>query len=201
MKSMKIFKKLFRQENNNLILVFGLGNPGKKHEKSRHNIGRMVLDFLEKKHGSGYQEQKKFKADISEGIINNQKVLFAKSQGFMNQSGIPLRAIKDYYKIKEGNIWVIQDDVDIAFGKIKSSKERGAAGHHGIESVIKHLGSNKFNRLRIGIWNRSFEEKNKEITQSYVMQNFSEEEEKELVEIKKSAASIIEAAIENESKR
>ncbi len=192
---MNHIKNFFKHKQGNKILIFGLGNPGKKYNLSRHNIGRMIINSLVKSVNSQYKYHKKFKAFLTETLMNEQEVILAKSENFMNISGESVGLIKNYYKIALKNIWIIHDDVDIAFGKIKISQERGAAGHHGVESIINHLGSNKFYRVRIGIWNRSFEEKNKNITQSYVIKQFNKEEREKLNKIKKEAASLIDAAI------
>ncbi len=194
-KFMNHIKNFFKYGRINKILIFGLGNPGKKYNLSRHNIGRMTINFLAKSNDCQYKYYKKFKAFLAETTINNKEIILAKSENAMNISGEPIRLIKDYYKISSENIWIIHDDVDIAFGKIKVSQEKGAAGHHGVESVINHLKSNQFNRIRIGIWNRPFEEKNKNITQSYVMKNFNQEEQEKLNEIKKEVVSLIGTAI------
>jgi len=196
-KFMNHIKSFFKRKQTDKILIFGLGNPGKKYNLSRHNIGRIVVNFLAKSNNCQYKYYKKFKAFLAETTINNKDIILARSEDFMNVSGEPLRAIKDYYKIPEKNIWVIHDDIDIAFGKIKISQNQGAAGHHGVESIIKHLGNNNFNRIRIGIWGRPFSEKNKNITQSYVMKRFNKEEQTKLNDINKIAVSIIESAINN----
>lgn len=186
--------KLFKRKTSDKILIFGLGNPGEKYELTRHNIGRMVLDELLKKHGGNFDEKKKFQSEIAETNINQKEVILAKSLIYMNESGYALRLIKDYYGIIPQNIWVIHDDIDIVFGKIKISLGQGAAGHHGVESIIEHLGTKDFNRLRVGIWNEDSGEKNKEITQNYVLDRFNQKEEKELISIKKNAISFIETA-------
>jgi PTH1 family peptidyl-tRNA hydrolase len=190
----KKFMKLFRRKTSDKILIFGLGNPGEKYELTRHNIGRMVLDNLLEKYGEVFDEKSRFKSEIAEIEIAQKEIILAKSLIYMNESGYSLRLIKDYYGIIPENIWVIHDDIDIAFGKIKTSFGQGAAGHHGVESVIEHLGTKDFNRLRIGIWNEDSEEKNKEITQNYVLDRFTQKEEKELINIKKNAISFIETA-------
>jgi len=187
--------KLFKRKTSNKILVFGLGNPGEKYESTRHNIGRMVVDELLEKYGSNFDEKKKFKGEIAEVNINQKEIILAKSLIYMNESGYALRLIKDYYGIIPKNIWVIHDDIDIAFGKIKTSFGQGAAGHHGVESVIEHLGTKDFNRLRIGIWNEDSGEKNKEITQNYVLDRFTKDESEALSEIIKKAAELLSAAI------
>jgi len=194
-KSMKIINKLKLVFNNKSVLIFGLGNPGKEYYASRHSIGRRAVDYLAEKENLEFKNMPKLKVDLGKIDISGKKVFLAKSETFMNESGYALRLIKDYYKIRSENIWIIQDDVDIPFGKIKVSSERGAAGHHGVESVIRYLGANNFNRIRIGIWNRPFSEKNKNVTEKYVMDKFLAEEENELGKIIKKAAELLLVAI------
>ena len=187
--------KLFKRKTSDKILIFGLGNPGEKYELTRHNIGRMVIDELLQKYGGTFDEKKKFQSKIAEIEITQKEIILAKSLTYMNESGYALRLIKDYYGIISQNIWVIHDDIDIAFGKIKTSFDQGAAGHHGVESVIDHLGTKDFNRLRIGIWNEDSGEKNKEITQNYVLDRFTKDEGEVLSETIKKAAELLSAAV------
>ncbi len=181
-----------------IVLVFGLGNPGRQYTRSRHNIGRETVNYFAGQLEEEFQYAPKLKAYFLKARLGKLQVVLAKSELFMNESGYSLRLLKDYYKIAPDNIWVIHDDVDIPFGKIKSSYGRGAAGHHGVESVIQHLGTADFHRIRIGVWNRPFSEKNKNITQSYVMQNFTSEEESKLKELKEKAVLLLKTAFSNE---
>jgi len=183
--------KLFKRKLTDKILIFGLGNPGDKYKKTRHNIGRMIVEEL----GKSFTEKNKFNAYISERSVGAKEAIIAYSQTFMNESGRAVRAISKYYKIKPENIWIVHDDVDIALGKIKVSKDQGAAGHKGVASVVSHLGNNKFSRLRIGIWGLDFSEKSKEITQSYVLEKFLPEEQEKLIIIKKEAIEIIASSV------
>jgi PTH1 family peptidyl-tRNA hydrolase len=193
----KKFMKFFKRKPSQKVLIFGLGNPDKKYEHTRHNVGRMIIDELVDKYASSYKDNAKLKSEIAEVFIAGKEVMLAKSKTYMNESGLPVRLMMDYFRIAPENIWIIQDDIDIALGKIKISKERGAAGHHGIESIIVHLGNNIFNRIRVGIWGKLPEEKNKEITQDYVLEKFSVDEIEILEDIKKEAISLIEVAIAN----
>jgi len=191
----KIFMKLFKRKLSNKILIFGLGNPGEKYTKTRHNIGKIIIDDLIDKHGGCLVEKSKFNASISEGMLNNKEALFAHSHTYMNESGQAVRAISRYYKIKPENIWIIHDDIDIALGKIKTSKDQGSAGHKGVKSIVSHLGNNEFNRLRVGVWGKDFKEKSKEITQSYVLEKFLPEEQEKLEIIKNEAISMLSESI------
>jgi peptidyl-tRNA hydrolase, PTH1 family len=131
-----------------MYLVAGLGNPGKKYEGTRHNAGFLALDELAKKHGfCKFTLSKKHSSLISEGFIDQTKVLLIKPQTFMNNSG---RAVKSLMSTKQKLI-VLHDDIDIPLGKVKVSKNRGSAGHKGVDSIIQALGSKNFTRIRVGI--------------------------------------------------
>jgi len=134
-------------------LIIGLGNPGKKYEKTRHNIGFVVVDeVISNFQFSIFKQFPKFKSQISKGNIKDKKIIFAKPQTFMNNSGEGVRALIDFYKIDpENDLIIIHDDKDIPLGTIKIQKDKSAAGHNGIKSIIQHLGTQNFTRVRIGV--------------------------------------------------
>ncbi len=136
-------------------LIIGLGNPGKRYEKTRHNVGFMALDGLRaslKNSGiSDWELSKKFNAQICGGVLNGEKIILAKPMTFMNSSGQAVQLIAHYYKITADDIIIVHDDKDIALGEIKIQKDRGHAGHNGVRSVVEQLGSQNFTRLRVGI--------------------------------------------------
>lgn len=155
-------------------LIIGLGNPGKEYEKTRHNAGFMVIDALAKELGASFKFQKKFNAEIAQVKLENEDVVLLKPQTFMNLSGTPARAVMDFYKIKPENIVVIHDDKDIMFGDVKYQTDRSAAGHNGIKSIIEHLGTQNFARIRIGV---AWEDKEKMgDTANFVLMNFTKTE-------------------------
>ena len=128
-------------------LIVGLGNVGKKYEKTRHNIGFMVIDnYL---NNPSYQE--KFNSFIYKKVINNEQVYFMKPKTFMNNSGLAVQEIVNYYNIDIKDILVIQDDLDLSIGDYKLKHQSGSGGHNGIKSIINNLGSEEFLRLKIGI--------------------------------------------------
>jgi len=137
----------------NSFLIVGLGNPGEKYEKTRHNIGFQVVDnFLRSNNDdSDFSFDKKHQSELCTIQIDDKKIFLAKPQTFMNNSGQAVRSLMDYYKISPDSLLVIHDDLDISFGKIKFSKDSGPAGHNGVKSVIDHVGSKNFSRLRFGI--------------------------------------------------
>jgi PTH1 family peptidyl-tRNA hydrolase len=144
-------------------LIVGLGNPGREYESTRHNIGFMTVDYLrlaweEDLHFDHWTTSKKFQADISGGLLNGEKIIFAKPHTFMNESGQSVAAIVKFYQsITPLDITVIHDDLDIRFGDIKIQTNHSSAGHNGIKSIIEKLGTQNFHRIRIGIAKESRE--------------------------------------------
>ena len=131
-------------------LIVGLGNPGKKYEKTRHNAGFMTLDAVAKDLGIEVKT-KKFNAIIGEGFVNGEKVLLAKPQTFMNLSGESVIKIVDYYDLDLEDILVIADDLDLALSQIRLRDKGSSGGQKGIQSIINLLDSKEFLRLKIGI--------------------------------------------------
>lgn len=127
-------------------LIVGLGNPGEKFIHTRHNLGFEAVDLLRKKLGLGeWTGQKKFKAEIA----RFEDLILVRPQTFMNQSGLSISALAGFYKADQ--IIIIHDELDLPLGHIKIRIGGSDAGHHGIESIIKHLGTDKFIRVRLGI--------------------------------------------------
>jgi len=133
-------------------LIVGLGNPGKEYEETRHNCGfmaisslRSILDF------STFKLKKKFNSFVSKGKIDGKKIILARPQTFMNESGRAVFAIAFFYKIKADDIWVIYDDLDLPLGKIRIRLGGSSGGHKGVQSIIDNLKTDNFVRFRIGI--------------------------------------------------
>ena len=131
-------------------LVVGLGNPGKEYQNTRHNVGFMVIEEIAKKCGFS-RTFSNFKAEYYKEKLNGEDVIFFMPYTYMNLSGEAVRAIVDYYKIPLENIVVIHDDLDLPVGQVRLREFGGPGGHNGIKSIIQHLGSEKFKRVRIGI--------------------------------------------------
>ncbi|PLX21595.1 aminoacyl-tRNA hydrolase [Candidatus Parcubacteria bacterium] len=165
-------------------IIVGLGNPGDKYEKTRHNVGFIFLDALAQDLDLDWQEDKKRKAYVA----RDSEFMLIKPFSFMNLSGEPLKAVLSYYKILpknfkiflqknndfSENLYVVHDDFDIEFGKYKMSTDSRSAGHNGVQSIINHLKTKNFNRYRVGIKNKQTEFIPKE---KFVLQRFSREEE------------------------
>ena len=163
-------------------LVVGLGNPGKEYENTRHNIGFMALDH--------YLLDESFKQKenylILEKMIDGEKVLFLKPLTFMNESGIAVRRVVDFYHIDIKDVLVIYDDMDFEVGSYKLKLSGSSAGHNGIKSIISHLGTEDFNRLRIGI------SKSDGDTINYVLGKFSKEDYAKICDVFNISDKIIE---------
>lgn len=132
-------------------LIIGLGNPGKKYEKTRHNVGFMVADELARKWTKGevkWENNRKFN---SYTLAPNPYTLLIKPQTYMNNSGMAVVRLVSFYKAGGEDLWVIHDDLDIPVGRIKIAKGKGTAGHHGVASIVEALGSTDFVRFRLGI--------------------------------------------------
>ena len=176
-----------------MILIVGLGNPGEKYKNTRHNIGFRILDkFLKESNFSKFKLSKKFYSLISEGEIAKRKVLLAKPQTFMNNSGKAIKALITYYKLPTTNLIVVHDDIDLPLGKIKIVKNRGSAGHKGVESIIKEIGTKNFIRFRIGIQPKRGKPKNPE---RFVLQKFTKAEEKIVKEIVEKSCTALKVAL------
>lgn len=131
-------------------LIIGLGNPGKDYEKTRHNIGFEVIDVLADKWNIPLN-QAKHKGLYGVGYVNGEKVILLKPMTYMNLSGESVRAVIDFFKVNVEDIVVLYDDLDLAVGKVRLRQKGSAGGHNGIKSIISHLGTDQFNRIRIGI--------------------------------------------------
>ena len=154
-----------------MYLVVGLGNPGEEYSKTRHNIGFIATDEIHSRYNfSPFKE--KFEGLISEGTIENNKILLLKPQTYMNLSGNSVAKVAKFYKIPTQNITVIHDDKDLALGKLKAKKGGSAGGHNGLKNIDSHIG-NEYNRIRIGVG--SPKEHNTD-TINFVLSRFSKQE-------------------------
>jgi len=134
-----------------MYIVVGLGNPERKYENTRHNVGFIAIDRIADKYGIDIMENK-FKSLIGKGQIAGQKVVLVKPQTYMNLSGEAVRAVADYFKVDpKTEICIIYDDTSMDVGKVRIRKQGSAGGHNGIKSIIAHLGSDTFVRAKIGI--------------------------------------------------
>ncbi|AGF53943.1 MULTISPECIES: aminoacyl-tRNA hydrolase [Clostridium] len=133
-----------------MFLIVGLGNPGKEYEDTRHNIGFKVVDNIAKEYNIQINRQK-FKGIYGEGFINGQKVILLKPTTYMNLSGESVREVVNFYNIENDEILIIYDDISLDVGKLRIREKGSAGGHNGIKSIIAHLGSEVFSRIKIGV--------------------------------------------------
>ena len=160
-----------------MILFVGLGNPTPNSHDNRHNIGFKIIDAINQKFGLSKQKPK-FKGLLTTGNISNKKIYAIKPLTFMNNSGICIRELIEYFKIEAEDVVVFHDDLDIDVGKIKAKFGGSDAGHNGIASIDKFIGK-EYSRVRIGIGNP----KSKANASDYVLNDFSEDEKQELEKI------------------
>ena len=160
-----------------MLLFVGLGNPTPDSENNRHNVGFKIIDSINKKFGLSKQKPK-FKGLLTTGNVNGQKVYAIKPLTFMNNSGICIRELIEYFKINAEDVIVFHDDLDVEFGKIKAKFSGSSAGHNGVASIDKFIGKD-YSRVRIGIG-----KPNEKISAAdYVLNDFNEDEKENLDKI------------------
>ena len=166
-------------------LVVGLGNPGLRYKNTRHNVGFQLLDYIAKNNNISFLRNK-FNGDYAEISVNDEKVILLKPKSFMNLSGEVVERFVSFYKIDLKDILVIQDDIDMNFGRVKIVFDSSSGGHNGIKDIEKHLGSRKYTRLKIGVSNdKSID------TKDYVLGKFTDSEKDILLSIDKNLVNII----------
>ena len=173
-----------------MLLLVGLGNPGSNCTNTRHNIGFKIIDALNKKFALSKQKPK-FKGLLTTGNIADKKIYAIKPLTFMNNSGICIRELIEYFKIDSKEVIVFHDDMDIDFGKIKTKFGGGSAGHNGIESIDKFIGK-EYSRVRVGIGHP----KQKKKVNNHVLEDFKEDEEEKIQEITESIVKLIPTLID-----
>ncbi len=160
-----------------LKLLVGLGNPGAQYHKTRHNVGFMVLEEIAKKNNSRFSESKKLFGMTCEYGTGIEKKRLLMPNTYMNESGKSVRSAKDWFNFENHQFIVLVDDIDLPLGKIRVRSKGSSGGHNGLKSIIKHLGTNEFKRLKIGIGSPSkIHSERKAKTISHVLGTFSKEE-------------------------
>ena len=133
-----------------MFLIVGLGNPGREYENTRHNIGFAAIDIIAEKYNIDVNRTK-FKGEYGEGFINGNKVILLKPYTFMNLSGESVREAIDFYKLTEEEDLIIYDDISLEVGRLRIREKGSAGGHNGIKSIINHIGTDVFTRIKIGV--------------------------------------------------
>jgi len=172
-----------------MYVIVGLGNPGRRYENTKHNIGFITLDFLAERNNIKVNKIK-HKALVGEGTISGQKVLLVKPQTYMNLSGNSVREIMEYYKIDINKLVVIYDDVDIPMGRLRIRKKGSAGTHNGMRSIIYDIQSDEFPRVRVGIG-----KERKIDLGDYVLGGFGKEEKKIMENAVERAANSVECML------
>lgn len=184
-------------------IVVGLGNPGEKYENTRHNLGFLVVDHLLKDLGTSdvvWTHSAKLKSDTASFTVGEEKLLLVKPQTFMNNSGMAVQLVKDFYKVEPEAVWIVYDELDLPLGSIKIRFGGAAAGHHGVESIMEALGTDKFWRFRLGIGvthdksevgKHDFKD-----AKDYVLDQFRSGEKGKVRELVKHASEALECAVE-----
>lgn len=170
-----------------MYVIVGLGNPGMQFAATRHNVGFEVIERLAHENHIKLNK-KKHKAIIGSGHIAGHKVLLVQPQTYMNASGESVRPIMDFYKCSEKDLIVVYDDICFEVGTMRIRKKGSAGGHNGMKSIINHLGTNEFTRIRVGVGNKSPEWDLKD----HVLSRFNDAEIKEIVDEIKRASDAIE---------
>ena len=131
-------------------MIVGLGNPGSKYQETKHNIGFITVDEIAHRQGAVFKKSQ-FEADIAEFFIGTEKVMLVKPLTFMNESGRSVGPLMTYYGVEDNEVIVVYDDLDLEIGTIRLREKGGPGGHNGMKSLIAHLGTNEFPRIKVGI--------------------------------------------------
>lgn len=172
-------------------LIVGLGNPGKQYDKTRHNIGFEVIDYLSKSLHIPL-DQSKHKGVFGVGNVRGEKVFLLKPLTYMNLSGESVRPLMDYFNIALEDLIVIYDDLDLPVGRIRLRQKGSAGGHNGMKSIIAHVGSQEFNRIRVGVNRPS----NGQPISDYVLSRFTKDEQEMIDQVVLKCSEACEATLE-----
>lgn len=173
-----------------MFLIVGLGNPGKEYEHTRHNVGFDIIELIGDKYNIDVN-RKKFKGIYGDGRIAGERVLLLKPTTYMNLSGESIKEVLNFYKIPNDNIIVLYDDISIEVGRLRIRQKGSAGGHNGIKSIIAHLGSDVFPRVKIGVGQPPGEN-----LVSHVLGKFSKDEREKLEDVFEATSRSVEAIIE-----
>lgn len=174
-----------------MYLIIGLGNPGKEYVNTRHNIGFDAINYIANKYNIEINREK-FKGVYGEGFINNNKVILLKPTTYMNLSGESVREIVNFYKLDNDGIIVLYDDISLEVGKLRIRPKGSAGGHNGIKSIIANLGTEEFQRIKIGVGQPKHD------LVSHVLGKFNEEENKVLEKTLLAVVQAVEVIVKND---
>ena len=173
-------------------LLVGLGNPGSKYESTRHNMGFLAVDGLARRKGFRFNKLR-FRAWTAEWMVNGEKVLVMKPQTYMNLSGEAVGEAARFYKLPPERVLVISDDVSLPLGKLRIRKGGSAGGHNGLKSIIQHLGTDQFPRIKVGVGHKPHPDYD---MADWVLSKFAGEDLKTITEAIRKAADAVECLIQ-----
>ncbi|MDM0715991.1 aminoacyl-tRNA hydrolase [Clostridium perfringens] len=176
-----------------MILIVGLGNPGKQYEQTRHNIGFDVIDYMANKYNIDVNREK-FKGICGEGFIENKKVILLKPLTYMNLSGESIRELANFYKLEDDEIIVVYDDISLDIGRLRIREKGSAGGHNGIKSIIQNLGGDKFPRVKVGLGQP------KDNLVNHVLGKFSKEDREHIEKVIPVVSDAIVEIVKNDAK-
>ena len=176
-----------------MILIVGLGNPGKQYEQTRHNIGFDVIDYMANKYNIDVNREK-FKGIWGEGFIENKKVILLKPLTYMNLSGESIRELANFYKLEDDEIIVVYDDISLDIGRLRIREKGSAGGHNGIKSIIQNLGGDKFPRVKVGVGQP------KDNLVNHVLGKFSKEDREHIEKVIPVVSDAIVEIVKNDAK-
>lgn len=168
--------------------IVGLGNPGSKYADTRHNVGFMVLEKLSQRWGISFSSQIRHHSLLAEGVVKGQRVLLAMPQTYMNRSGLAVAELLRYHPLDVEQLAVVYDDLDLPIGAVRLRKQGSSGGHNGLKSIIQHIGTQSFPRVRIGIGRPPAD---KGVT-DYVLSPFDREQQEAMAEAIEWAAEALE---------
>lgn len=170
-----LFAGIFNRGDKDMYVIVGLGNPGKEYAETKHNVGFRVIDKLAAQYNIDVSKFK-HKALIGDGMISGKKVLLVKPQTYMNLSGESVKEVMSFYKVPIENMIVVYDDTSLELGMIRIREKGSAGGHNGIKNIISHMGTDVFNRVKVGIG----EKPNGWDLADYVLAKFSKDDEADI---------------------
>lgn len=176
-------------------LIVGLGNPGKKYENTRHNLGQMVLFAFAEKYGLSFKKESDLKGEIAKGDVKGKKVVFLFPTTYMNLSGQAVKKTMSFYKIPQEKVLILSDDAALPFGTLRYREKGSAGGHNGLKNIEECLGNQDYQRLKLGIG-----EPLVGYLEDYVLAPFSKEEQEKIPEIATESIGFIEEWLFQEMK-
>ena len=194
---MRIFRRLTGEaDGEDRHIVVGLGNPGERYARTRHNAGALALDVLLSRMGGSFKSHKSG-CLVAEGSLRGERVVLARPTSYMNESGRPVGQLVRWYKAPVDAVIVVHDEIDIPFGEVRIKEGGGTAGHNGLGSIVNHLGTKDFARVRVGVGRPP----GRRGAADHVLDGFSSTERKELPFLLEEAADAVEAIVTGGTER